>query len=233
MSEINARIYKFLSGYDNGGKNWADAADENHGNDDGTVIYKEFQEFMEKNFSWNGEGSIERSDIIMDFWKKIDTNTSGSKISGTSIRNDGALDKKELGNIEEELKIYVAFDNLVKNHVKIPAVLTSTGQAWKKEVVDKLSENLENFIKEGNNVDDLETAFLGWYAEIKNPTFAQYYATEYTKTLSSLLKNYPEYKVADDETLQNLISTYISGQSADVAESTIVNDIKDIMDAYL
>ena len=86
MTEVNTtKFYQFLSKYQKDGETWADVADSNYGNDDGTVIKAEFRKFI--NAEWNGEENGELSnDLINSFWKKIDTNTSATKISGTKLR---------------------------------------------------------------------------------------------------------------------------------------------------
>ena len=233
MTEVNTtKFYQFLSKYQQNGETWADVADSNYGNDDGTVIKAEFRKFI--NAEWNGEENGEMTnDLINSFWKKIDTNTSASKISGTKLKNLNALDKKELANLDKQLEIYVEFDKFVANNVKVPSVLTSTGSQWKSAVTNELSSILEAFIAGGAN-GDLNAILTAVYQTIANECTAQYSAVEYQETLKDdILKEYPEYKVADDKTLDTLIKNYIQTVGTDITPEQIKEDIVAIMDAYL
>lgn len=233
MTDVNTRkFYQFLAGFQQEGKNWVNVADSNYGNGDGTVIKSEFRKFM--NAEWNGEENGElTNDLINSFWKKIDTNTSASKISGTKLKNLNALDKTEVANLDKQLEVYVAFDEFIANNVKIPNVLNSTGSQWKADVTEKLSVLLEQYIS-GRASGDLNTILDEAYPQIANTCTAQYCAVEYqTSLLSSVLKDYPDYKVADDSTLQVLIATYISSIDADTDSVAIKEEIMSIMDAYL
>ncbi len=233
MTEVNTRkFFQFLAGYQKDGGNWVDVADSNYGNGDGTVIKSEFRSFM--NAEWNGEENGElTNDLINSFWKKIDTNTSASKISGTKLKNLNALDKTEVANLDKQLEVYVAFDEFIANNVKIPNVLNSTGSQWKADVTEKLSVLLEQYIAGGAS-GDLDAILAEAYPKIANTCTAQYCAVEYQTTLvNSVLKDYPDYKVADDATLQSLITAYISTIDADTDPASIKEDIMSIMDAYL
>ena len=233
MTEVNTtKFYQFLSKYQKDGETWADVADSNYGNDDGTVIKAEFRKFI--NAEWNGEENGELSnDLINSFWKKIDTNTSATKISGTKLRNLNALDKNEVANLDKQLEVYVQFDKFVEDNVKIPNVLASTGSQWKTAVVDELTVLLEAFLAGGAN-GDLNAILGAVYQTIANEQTALYCAVEYQETLKDgILKDYPEYKVADDKTLDALIKEYIKTVGADVDAKQIREDIISIMDSYL
>ena len=233
MTEINTtKFYQFLSKYQEDGKSWADVADSSYGNNDGTVIKAEFRKFL--NAEWNGEANGELSnDLINTFWKKIDTNTSASKISGTKLKNLNALDKKELASLDKKLEVYVDFNEFVKNNVKIPNVLSSTGNQWKTAVTNELNVILEAFIAGGAN-GDLNSILGAVYQTIANEQTALYCAVEYQETLKeSILKDYPEYKVADDKTLDELIKAYIKTVGTDIDAKQIKEDIISILDAYL
>lgn len=233
MTEVNSRkFYQFLAGFQQNGKNWVDVADSNYGNGDGTVIKSEFRKFM--NAEWNGEENGElTNDLINSFWKKIDTNTSASKIAGTKLKNLNALDKTEVANLDKQLEVYVAFDEFVANNVKIPNVLATTGSQWKSDVTEQLSAKLEQYIAGGYS-GDLNTILAEAYPQIANTCTAQYCAVEYqTSLIGSVLKEYPDYKVADDTTLQSLITAYISTIDADTEPNSIKEEIMSIMDAYL
>ena len=233
MTEVNTRkFYQFLAQYQKDGSSWADVADSTHGNGDGTVIKSEFRAFL--NAEWNGEENGElTNDLINSFWKKIDTNTSASKIQGTKLKNLNALDKNEMANLDKQLEVYVKFDEFVSNNVKIPTVLTSTGSQWKSDVTEELSGLLEKYIQ-GGLQGDLSEILGEALPSIANKCTAQYCAVEYQNNLqSSILKDYPDYKVADDSTLQALINAYIGTIDAETDAGTIQEEILSIMDAYL
>lgn len=232
MTEVNTRkFYQFLAQYQSEG-GWVNVADSQHGNGDGTVIKSEFSKFMKA--EWNGEENGElTNDLINSFWKKIDTNTSASKISGTKLKNLNALDKTEVANLDKQLEVYVKFDEFISNNVKIPNVLTSTGSQWKTDVKDQLGKLLDNYINGGAS-GDLDALLAEAYPQIANKCTAQYCAVEYQNSLmNTVLKDYPDYRVADDATLQSLITAYISTIDADTDAKAIKEAIRSIMDAYL
>lgn len=232
MTEVNTRkFYQFLAQYQNEG-GWVNVADGEHGNGDGTIIKSEFRAFL--NAEWNGEENGQlTNDLINSFWKKIDTNTSANKIAGTKLKNLNALDKTEVANLDKKLEVYVAFDEFVANNVKIPNILTTTGSQWKAEVTNQLSQILEKYIS-GGCKGDLTELLSQSLPSITTKCTAQYCAVEYQNSLvSSALKDYPDYKVADDSTLQSLINAYISKIDADTDPASIKEEIMSIMDAYL
>lgn len=241
MTEINTRkFYQFLSNYTNGsaeGQGAAGFIDENYGNSDGYLVKSEFRKFM--NAEWNGEENGElTNDLINAFWKKIDTNTSASKISGTKLKNNNALDKNEAANLENKLKLYVEFDNYIKDNVEanIPGDLRTTGSQWVSSVAEELNAKFEEFIaKAPKNADGeplgMENFLDQFLPTIANKCTAQYCAVEYQEELKDVFADYPEYKVADDATLQKLLDAYIATIGEDA--SNIYYDIREIMDAYL
>lgn len=232
MSEVNTtKFYQFLSKYQADG-GWDKVADGEYGNEDGTVIKSEFRKFL--NGEWNGEENGElTNDLINSFWKKIDTNTSASKIAGTKVRNLNGLDKNEIANLEKRLEVYVQFDEFLANNITIPSALTSTGSQWKSDVTNELSAILEKFIA-GGYKGDLNTLLTEAYPSIANKCTAQYCAVEYQETLKNgILADYPDYKVADDSTMQNLILAYIETIDAETDADAIKEEIMSIMDAYL
>ena len=233
MTEINTqKFYQFLAGFQKDGGSWTDVADGEHGNSDGYVIKSEFRSFL--NAEWNGNENGElTNDIINKFWKAIDTNTSSNKISGTKLKNLNALDKNEVENLDKRLEVYVQFDEFVANEVNIPTVLTSTGSQWKSDVVDQLSAFVEEFIKGGCS-GDLESILTEALPGIANKCTAQYCAVEYQDSIKNgVLKDYPDYKVADDKTLQELINSYIATIDPETDSGMIKEDIMTIVNAYL
>ncbi len=232
MSDVKVtKFYQFLSKYQSEG-GWNKVADGQYGNEDGFVIKSEFRNFL--NTEWNGEENGElTNDLINSFWKKIDTNTSASKISGTKLKNNNALDKNETAALEKRLEVYVQFDQFVANNIVIPSALNSTGSQWKSDIVEQLSAKVEEFIAGGCNGDLTKTLEEAFNA-IANKCTAQYCAVEYQDSLkSTILADYPEYKVADDTTLQTLINAYIATVDVETDAETIKDEIIDIMDAYL
>ena len=135
--------------------------------------------------------------------------------------------------MDKQLEVYVQFDKFVEDNVKIPNVLASTGSQWKTAVVDELTVLLEAFLAGGAN-GDLNAILGAVYQTIANEQTALYCAVEYQETLKDgILKDYPEYKVADDKTLDALIKEYIKTVGADVDAKQIREDIISIMDSYL
>ena len=230
-----SKFYQFLASYKKEGENIADTIDTTYGNSDGTLIKGEFRTFVETEFeNWSGEekSDTEINDLVNKFWKTIDTNTSAKKIKGTRLKNLNALDSTEEENMEKKLELYVQFDKYVAG-IEIPSVLTSKGSEWKKAVVAELSVVLEEFATKGSS-EDLETALDAKLAEISNKQTATFCAVEYQNELAtSLLKDYSDYKIADDSTLQQLIDKYVSSIGGETTSEEIMENMKQIVDAYL
>lgn len=241
MTEINAQqFYNFLAGYEKNGKNWFETADQDFGDSDNTLIKSEFKKFLKA--EWNGEGEM-TNDLINQFWKNdIDTNKSASNVSGTKWKNLNALDKDEMDNLENRLKAYEQLNTFIENNVEVPSVLSSKQSQWKADVTDELSKIVEKFIA-GDCNGDLDKLLSEALPKIQLNYTAEYCAVEYQETLkNSVLKDYPEYKVADDNTLSSLIDTcienYIKENTAEdgtinIDDSDINDKIQEIMDEYL
>ena len=232
-NEVNTRkFYQFLSNFEKGEQSWTNVADGEYGNADGTVIKSEFRKFL--NAEWNGEQNGElNNDLINTFWKKIDTNTSASKIKGTKLRNLNALDKEEAGNLDKKLEAYVQLNEFVANNVKIPNVLTSTGSQWKWDVVDELTLLVEEFVNNGGN-GDVKQVLAEAYPAIANKNTATYCAVEYQNVLkSTVLADYPDYKVADDNTLNSILTAFVATIDGNATPEDIKAEVLQIVDAYL
>lgn len=230
-NEVNTtKFYRFLASFESKG-GWEKVADS-YGKEDGTVIKSEFRSFM--NAEWNGNENGElTNDLINSFWKKIDTNTSATKISGTNLKNLNALDGNEMANLDKKLEVYVQFDQFIADNIAIPDALSKTGSQWKADVIDELTAKVEEFIKAGAN-GDLEEILFEALPSIANKNTAEYCAVEYQEQLKNgLLADYPDYKVADDDTLQALIKNYVDSIDGETDDSQIMDEIKDIMNAYL
>lgn len=236
-NDINtSKFYQFLANYKKSGENIADTIDSSsYGNSDGTLTKGEFRAFVNNEYNgWNGESKTESelNDLVNKFWRSIDKNTSSSKIGGTNIKNLNALDKNEEAAMEQKLELYVRF-NQYTSKIKAPSVLTTMASAWKKAVIEELTPILEEFAKNGGS-GDLEAALDAKFAEISNKQTAIFCAAEYQNKLSSsLLKDYPDYKIADDSTLAQLIENYVSTLNGDATPESIMEDMKKIVAAYL
>lgn len=230
-----SRFYQFLSNYKQGEKKLADTIDDSqYGNSDGTLIKGEFREFVKGEYNnWSGESKSDNElmDLANRFWSKIDTNTSG-RLKGTDLENLNALDKDEEVKMEEKLGTYIEFNKYIDN-LEIPSVLVTTGLQWKKAVAEELSVYLEQYIANGSKGDMAE--FLNSkLPAIANKQTAIFCAVEYQNQLiSSILSEYPDYKIADDKTLQALINKYVSTIKGDTKPEQIMEDIKKLVDAYL
>ena len=224
MSNDFTKVYQFLSSY--GSDNaWVKAADTNEDND---VSKREFVDFVNKDYSkWNGNESGETlsADIINKFWTEINNTVHGTQSSSKANKNN--LDEKEQEALNKKLEAYVALNDFIKTNVSIPSVLTTTGAQWKAAVSDELSAILEKNASKG--ADALKEIWKEKLPEIENKQTALFCATEYQNTLvNGILKDYPDYKVADDPTLNKLIDEYLKklGQqnsTAEISNGLIVN----------
>ena len=223
----NQKFYRFLANFQQGEQTWADVADAEYGNDNGSVIKAEFRKFMQAEWGkWNGEeGGTLSNSVINNFWKKLDTNTKGAELNKLS---DAEMDKMN-GKIEA----YVQLNEFVEKNVTRPTVLKTTGAKWEADVADDLAKIVEEWIKNGSQ-GDLDAILLEKLPEIQNSNTAQYCAVEYQETLKKgILKDYPEYNVALDDTLNNIIEEYLKTVNGETDPDGIYNAIKGIMDAYM
>jgi hypothetical protein len=223
MTDISStKFYHFLSNQGD----WATVADS-YGNNDGKVSKSEFRKFIAD--KW--EDSSQVDDVINQYWKTMDTINSSR--SDLNLLND-----KELDAVNKKVEIYVKLDDFVKNNVKVPttALKTSAVQAqWKADITDELSAVADEYLN--NPSGDLDTLLAEKYAEIKTQKTAEYCAIEYqNELLKGSLKNYSDYSIADDSTLQGLISDYVqelANSDAEVTESDIRTGVREIIDNYL
>ena len=224
----NQKFYRFLANFEQNGSNWANVADTEYGNGNGEVIKSEFRKFMQGEWTnWNGEesGTELSNSIINNFWKKLDTSAKGTDLN--------KLNDKEMEAMDTKIQAYVELNNFIDENVKAPNVLSQTGQRWKSDVSDDLAKIVEEYLKKGAS-GDLETLLAEQLPAIENKNTAEYCAVEYQETLkNTLLKDYPEYKVALDATLSDMIEQYLKTVNAESNADKIFEDIKGIMDAYM
>lgn len=224
----NQKFYRFLANFEQNNSNWANVADTEYGNSNGEVIKSEFRKFMQGEWAnWNGEeGGTELSNsIINNFWKKLDTSAKGTDLN--------KLNDKEMEAMDTKIQAYVQLNEFIDANVKAPNVLSKTGQRWKADVSDDLAKIVEDYLKKGAT-GDLDSLLTEQLPAIENKNTAEFCAVEYQETLkNSLLKDYPEYKVALDDTLSGIIEKYLETVTAESDANTIFEDIKGIMDAYM
>ena len=233
MSNEISKFYQFLA---NQGQNWAEITDTQYGNSDGSVIKAEFSKFI--NAEWDGEemGLTLTKDLVNQFWKKIDSNQSTTIIKGSNnIRNYNALDDKELENLDKRIVAYQQFNEYADEYIQSSGVLTTTESDWRNDVEAELMVHLEEWITSGSQGD--LTAYLEQYRpSVENKYTAQYCAIEYqNELLKDVLKDYPEYKIGDDSTLQDMLQEYLNGfasMETQPSPETIKNEIRSIIDAY-
>lgn len=230
-----SRFYQFLASYKREGENIADTIDNLYGDGKDVLTKGEFRKFVEGEFeNWSGEekSDTEINDLVNKFWKTIDTNTSATKIKGTRYKNLNALDSNEEQKMEEKLELYVKFDKYVAG-IEIPSVLTTKGYEWKKAVVAELTVTLEQ-LASSTKQEDLVAALDAKFTEVANKQTAIYCAVEYQNNLaSSILKDYPDYKIADDQTLQKIIDKYVASIDTETTPEEIMETMKQVVDAYL
>lgn len=229
----NTKFYQFISKIqaDNEG-GWNNYIDENYGNNDGTVIKAEFKKLMETEFDWTGvDNESEKKDIINKFWRSLDTNTSSGKIKGTSCDNLNALDDNEVDAVQARVEAYTLLNTFVEEFVTIPSSLEKYGTQWKSAVTEELSKIVEEHIA-GGCKGDLNEKLTNALPGIVNTNLAEYCAIEYQDELKDTLKDYPEYKVADDATLKTLIANYVKTVNAETNAEQIKDAIISLVDAY-
>ena len=144
----NQKFYRFLANFEQNGSNWANVADTEYGNGNGSVIKSEFRKFMQGEWAnWNGEeGGTELSNsIINNFWKKLDTNAKGTDLN--------KLNDKEMEAMDTKIQAYVALNEFIDENVEIPNVLSQSGQRWKSDVSDDLAQIVEEYLKKGGTED--------------------------------------------------------------------------------
>ena len=225
MSSDISRVYAFLAKQGD----WVNEADKNG---DGAVIKSEFRDFMEENFEWNGEESSDsaKNDLINSFWNSIDTNQSG-KISGTNLKNKNALDKKEIASMESRIEMYEILNDFTST-LSAPSVV-SDSNGWKKSVSEGLAALVEPYIKNGGKAEDLLAYLQEQAPAIEKKATADYCANEYLNSeMKDFVKQYG-YSYAEDNTLQNILDTYIQNIPEDTDFETIKDTVINIIDAYL
>lgn len=235
-NEINPkRIYQFLANYNSGDQTWVDVVDGyGRGKDDGVVIKSEFTDFINDNFNWNGETDAQKKDLIDDFWETIDENVSATHISGTKLKNLNALDEKEQDKMNNSVTGYVILNETISS-IQAPKELLTTKSQWKTFVAEALSKVVDKWLDDGAK-GDVKAKIEAALPAAKNEATARCTVLEYQNSLkSTILKDYPNYNIAEDETLNALIDKYIENldPNKEIDTATIINEIKAIIDAYL
>lgn len=247
IKATHAEIWKFLGNLNGGDFVKHIDSTENGGNGDGVLTQNEFVKFLETEGNWTGTGVLTR-DLIGSFFNKMDTDRTGGKDinagNGKKLNSAGALDKDEVEAAIKKIEIYEELTNFTSNIV-IPDILTN-GQQWKADYLKELNKLAETYIN--SNIKDYADGALTEYLDKEAPAIynrltAEYFAADYQNNLTkSVLKEYPEYKIADDATLKELIDKYITGISTASSEGTTITQlessdikegIKNIIDNYL
>ena len=234
MSNDFGIMYKFLASYgeNNGWKEFADT-----GKRDGIITYGEFRNFVQNNSNEIielGCRADEVVDLINNFFQSFDIDQQG-EADNSDIKNKFALDKTELGNIENKIERYVVLNNFINSsQIQFPNTLLNSqySTAWREAILNAINNLFESATVSN---DELQNYLSSNYPAIERRVTAEFLAIQYTDQLrnNGALANYPNYKVADDETLQMLISNYISRLDADATLNEINAGIKNIIDAYL
>lgn len=235
----NTQMYQFLAQFNNGNSSWVDAADNGEfGKQDGIVLSKEFQGFVKENWNnWNGL-ETPSDDIIKKFFNTLDTNKSKKTIAGDNAygyNNYNALSAVEQEDMTYKLTAYAALADYVKANVETPEFLSSTASQWLADINNKLGEITAAWIKnnpESTDMASLEAELSAKLQSVLSEVTAEYAAVEYQNELSSeYLKDYPDYKVADDKALQGIIANYVEN-CGEAGYDQINMDIREIIDAY-
>ncbi len=234
-NENNAKFYQFLQ--QNGGINAADSSG------DGVVTKTEFRKFLEANDfdfksldGWNGEKATKsENDLINNFWKTINTNTSTSKIKGTKVRNSAALDANEQQTVMNKIIASEELDAFMET-VEIPSFVSGQDTV-KQEIKENLMSLIEkNILKPTAKELDRSvlTEFLETnFSKIKNQAVAEQYASEcMAENLGDAAKEY-NYKYGDDATLKNMINKLFKNLSEETEESEIQEAIENLVKGYL
>ena len=223
MSNDLSQVYQFLTRT----QNWQDLADKNV---DGIITRREFSDFMNANFEWNGETTeAAKNDLINNFFNKIDTK-KGGKIEGTKTNNTNALDQKELASLEAKLEMYEVLEDF-SSTISCPSTVTSAAE-WKKDVKEDLSAIVEKFVSSNKTTDELRAELETQAPAIMNKVTVEYCVSEYLDTFQKTFKQY-DYKCADDKDLQKLIKNYIATITGDTDAETIKSEITALVNDYL
>lgn len=235
-SEVNqtdlfkTRIYQFLSEQGDW-KSQADCIQQ-----DGIVTNAEFHTFLDNVGFWNGEISKD-DDLVNQFWKTIDTQTTGQVKRPRATRSDnGALNAKELQKMQLRIDAYSQMNEFLEANIEAPNDLNYA--QFKSSVAASLGNSLEkDFLAKNGKLEDLNDFLTGLLQNAQKKTAANMYAQEFIKSLGDVVSKYG-YK--DDDVLQNIISAYVKNlESAEEVEdmaaiySQLKTGAEEIVVAYL
>lgn len=237
-NELNLpKFYQFLTSF---GENnaWIAEADESG---DGLVIKKEFKNFMLDKFDWNGEADTEteKKDLANKYFEKINSFKTGNVVGASRKSEKSTLSDKDFETIERNIKLYEAFNEYANENITtddVADVLGNYSSKWVNDVKEALGAYLESYKGDPDDPDALAEFLDAKLGNIQSQIAAEYCAIVYTTNeLQETLAEYPEYKVADDSTLQGIIKAYVesAGADGDFDIDTIMEDIRDIVDGYL
>ena len=229
MSNEISRVYQFLAQFNKNGRTWVDEADTSG---DGYVIKSEFRAFME-DFEWDGETTQEaKNDLINTFWKSIDTNKKTSKIKGTNLRNNNALDNNEIAAMDYKIKGYETLNNYLAS-LKAPNIIRDSA-TWKQKINESLFNKVEEYIASNRPIEELAPYLEQLGLSVQNMTTADLCADQYLNSseIKNLLKEY-NYTYDKGTELYEIISNYVQNIPAESTPEEIQETVIQIVDAYL
>ena len=210
MADLSiSRVYQFLTDFNKENGDWRDIADKNN---DGVVIKTEFRNFMLNNYDWNGEDS-NKDDLINKFWKNIDTDTSGKIAGKKNVKNKNALDSNELDKMDTKIQIFEKMNEFVKENVNPADSGVSNKSAWLKSVKESLGSYIDQFVKNGGTVDNVEEFLNQKLPVSKAMATANLYIQEYLK--SDEIKSLVPSIYKGQGTIQKIIDAFVQSLKED------------------
>lgn len=160
----NARVYQFLARTERvNGEDWQKQADTNG---DGYVNYKEFEAFINANYTSIMDGEVLSRNDMNIFWSCVDIDRS-TKANGVSGLNN--LDAKELEKLNDDMQDYVDLETAIGLAIKnVPNQFgdPANSTAWKAEVSKLITaefqvwqqnkqnyKNFSDYLKDNENLE--------------------------------------------------------------------------------
>ena len=222
MSSDISRVYLFLAQQGD----WVSKADANG---DGYIIKTEFVNFMNEEFTWNGE-ETNKDDLINNFWKTVDTKQT-DKVKGTKLKDKNALNQDEMAAMETKIQMYEVVNNFA-SQIEVPGVIYDT-ISYKQSILEGLAARLSTQFKKGGSEEEYISYINQIYPSVKALATADYCANQYLEEVMSDINNDYNYAYGSDTNLKGIIDTYVKSCGAETDADTINNEVKELIDGYL
>lgn len=233
-------IYRFLAQYEKDDQSWHDSADRNG---DGIVTKNEFCSFLDE---WDTAafGAAPSNDVINNFFRKLDTQSSGASQdrltgkNGIKLSNKNALGASELNAMAGKMEMYVKFNELVKEYKNnlTKEIFNNLSLEGRQEWNTRFEEGMNALLNSVTSLDGLKKSIDANVNAIANQATAGAYAVDIITSLrNGELVKYG-YDIKGDTDLDKIINDYVetlAGNNTLMSPDEIKEKVETLINSYV